>query len=193
MATEILRPQDALVHRFRVHTPSCPRRKISPASGASASLASNQNHQRRPSPKQEKKPRKPNLGGDARRRREVVVPAVGKVTLLRRGESLNSIANRIGDSNPVDSAARSPRARSDSELVVKRKVRAPPPPPMVNVYAGAGFGSSPSPRCLPRPTFPGMRGAFDDGATRSLRRMLRLEWSVAIVIDDLMQKLMLIN
>ena len=179
MATEILRPQDALVHRFRVHTTSCPRRKISPASGASTSLASNQNHQRRPSPKQEKKPRKPNQGGDARRRREVVVPAVGKVTLLRRGESLNSIANRIGDSNPVDSVAvdpaiRSPRSRSDSELVVPRKVRAAPPP-MVNVYAGAGFDSSPSPRCLPRPTFPGMRGACDDGATRSLRRMLRLE------------------
>ncbi|KAL1539060.1 hypothetical protein AAHA92_27733 [Salvia divinorum] len=163
MATEILRPQDALVHRFRMHT----------------SLASNQNHQRRPSTKQEKK-RKPNQCGDARRRRELVAPAAGKITLLRRGESLNSIANRIGDSNPVDSPAvdpaRSPRARSDSELIDQRKVRAVAALPMVNVYAGAGFGSSPSPRCVPRPKFVGMSNeAFEDGATRSLRRMLRLE------------------
>lgn len=182
MATEVLRPQDVLVQRFRVHTTPCPRRRDLPANGASTSLASNQNQQRRPSTKHEKKrsttdTRKPNQGGDLRRRSEIG-GAVGKVTLLRRGESLNSLATKIGGSKPINTVVEDPaaiRARSDSEVLVPRKV-GKAPPPKVDVYAGAAFESSPSPRCLPQPTFFSKKGeAFEDGATRSLRRMLRLE------------------
>lgn len=177
MATEILRPQDVLAGRFRVHTPPHARRKNFPAKGSPAALTLNQNQQRRPSAKHEKRrsdaaaadAKKPNRGGD-RRRSSSGALAMGNVTLLRRGESLDSLATKIGGSNSRDPT------RSDSELVAPLKVRKAVPPPKVDVYAGAAFDSSPSPRCLPRPSFCGMKGGAsdDDDATRSLRRMLGL-------------------
>ncbi|XP_010938865.1 uncharacterized protein [Elaeis guineensis] len=49
----------------------------------------------------------------------------------------------------------------------------------VDVYAGAGFANSPSPRALPLPRFWGRMPApaivVHDSATRDLRRLLRLE------------------
>lgn len=181
MATEILQPQDVLAGRFRVHAPSYARRRNFPAKGAPAGLALNQNQQRRPAAKQEKKrsdaaaaaeTKKPNRGGDRRRSSGGSTLAMGNVTLLRRGESLDSLATKIGGSSSGDPI------RSDSEMVAPLKTRrAAPPQPKVDVYAGAAFDSSPSPRCLPQPSFcSSSKGVVDsDDATRSLRRMLRLE------------------
>lgn len=181
MATEILQPQDVLAGRFRVHAPSCARRRNLPAKcAAPAGLALNQNknQQRRPAAKHEKKrsevaaeTKKPNRGGDRRRSSGGgSTLAMENVMLLRRGESLDSLATKIGGSSPRDPI------RSDSELVAPLKVRrAAPPQPKVDVYAGAAIDSSPSPRCLPQPSFCSSKGVPSDDATRSLRRMLRLE------------------
>lgn len=68
-----------------------------------------------------------------------------KVTILRRGQSL------------------------DSSLSVAVKS---------DVYAGSVCAVSPSPSALPLPSFPTKKQssvAFDDSATRDLRRLLRLE------------------
>lgn len=140
MATEILRPQDALIGRFY------------------GGLALDRNQQKRPSTKHER--RKSNVAAaevkksqDGRRKGGL---AMGQVTLLRRGESL---ASKIGDAIPRDPIQNIPPLKLVSDI-----------------YAGAGFDSSPSPRCLPLPSFSNMKGeAFEDDATKSLRRMLRLE------------------
>ncbi|KAH6832972.1 hypothetical protein C2S53_000515 [Perilla frutescens var. hirtella] len=197
MATEVLRPQDVLVNRFRVHTTSYHRRRNFPANGGMANFSLDRNQQRRPSPptKHDKRrsnasaaeAKKSNYGGDRQRKGEISggVLAMGQVTLLRRGESLISLASKTGDANPRDSIQKSaedlPAIRgSDSEEILPKKIRLAAAPPAVDIYAGAGFETSPSPRCLPLPTFFNNKKGdehepFEDGATRSLRRMLRLE------------------
>lgn len=189
MATEVLRPQDVLVNRFRVHTTPYHRRRNFPTNGGFKRLALDGDQQRRPSPptKHEKRrsnaaaaeAKKSNQGGDRRLKGEMSggVLAMGQVTLLRRGESLMSLPR-----DPIQITAEDPAAirGADSEEILPKKIRLAAAPPAVDIYAGAGFEASPSPRCLPLPTFffnkkGDEHEPFEDGATRSLRRMLRLE------------------
>ncbi|CAL5183823.1 unnamed protein product [Lathyrus oleraceus] len=100
-----------------------------------------------------------------------------KVMILRRGESLDSKMNNEGLKKEGD------------DLVVIGTQRLVPDPNMVpkqirivdfktgcEVYAGSAFAMSPSPNALPIPSFQRKFApvAFDDSATRDLRRLLRI-------------------
>lgn len=74
--------------------------------------------------------------------------AMAKVTILRRGESL------------------------DSKIKAAETERLGP----VDVYAGSGFAVSPAPSSLPLPSFSKKKQVeIDDSATRDIKRLLRLE------------------
>ncbi|KAK4433965.1 hypothetical protein Salat_0559200 [Sesamum alatum] len=200
MATEVLRPQDLLGERFRVPQASCPRRRNIPANGSLTHLDANRRQHRKTSPKPDKRrfnaaaeTKRSSHGGvsDLRQRDEVSGGLVmGQVTLLRRGESLSSLASKV-----TGGSAEAPAQKPVDDLAVLGTVRIGPDlPEMVpkqirlgapstgDVYAGSAFFSSPSPRSVPLPSFFNKRDSddcqsepFDDGATRDLRRLLRLE------------------
>ncbi|KAL0367646.1 UNVERIFIED_CONTAM: hypothetical protein Sradi_3654700 [Sesamum radiatum] len=199
MATEVLRPQDLLVERFRMPQ-TCPRRRNFPANGSLTHLDANRRQHRKTSPKPDKRrfnaaaeTKRSSHGGvsDVRQRVEVSGggPVMGQVTLLRRGESLSSLTSKVSGEAPT-----TPTPKPVDDLAVLGTVRVGPDlPEMVpkqirlgapssTDYAGSAFYSSPSPRSVPLPSFFNKRDSndcqsepFDDGATRDLRRLLRLE------------------
>ncbi|GAA0150370.1 hypothetical protein LIER_09325 [Lithospermum erythrorhizon] len=79
---------------------------------------------------------------------------MGQVTVVRRGDSLDSLNSRI------------------KKDMTKKSAFDP-----AEIYAGSAFSVSPSPSSLPLPTFFKKQELkpFDDSATRDLRRLLRLE------------------
>ncbi|CAI0560144.1 unnamed protein product [Linum tenue] len=104
-----------------------------------------------------------------------------KVTILRRGESLDSRSAETSSSSLVVNDTE--RIGPDPEAV-SRQIRItdarPPPAPGVprkcDVYAGSAFAMSPAPSALPLPSFSKKKQVpVDDSATRDLRRLLRLD------------------
>ncbi|GFQ03607.1 hypothetical protein PHJA_002504500 [Phtheirospermum japonicum] len=166
MATEVLRPQDLLSERFSVHPTSFHRRRVFPASsGNLTNLVVNRKQHRKTSPPKPDKKRL-NAAAEANRsshHRHGGVP-VGQVTLLRRGESLSSIAGR----KPSDR-----NRNSVDDMLVLKPIR-PVAGPAADIYAGSAISMSPSPRSVPLPSFFNKKDS-NDGATRDLRRLLRLE------------------
>lgn len=149
MGTEILRPQDCLIQRFKVPPPAfSPRRAY-----VNYSNCYYYNYQPATRPDQRKRVAvgfAPPVAASVMRRSssddsKTSGSAMEKVTILRRGQSLDSCA-----------------------MVTMKS----------DVYAGSAFAVSPSPSALPLPSFPKKKQAtpaFDDSATRDLRRLLRLE------------------
>ncbi|KAL9140080.1 hypothetical protein ABFS82_14G012500 [Erythranthe guttata] len=88
---------------------------------------------------------------------------MGQVTLLRRGESLSLLTVKEPVQNPAY-----------LEKIPPIRVVAPSP---AAGYAGSGCFTSPSPRSVPLPSFFSKKEPenSEDGATRDLRRLLRLE------------------
>ncbi|XP_014507129.1 uncharacterized protein LOC106766869 [Vigna radiata var. radiata] len=158
MATQILRPQDCLVERISAPPPDFSHRRSSANrcnyyyynNHVAASRSSRKSFTR---PDQRKRPAaasglpvvaestasafRRSGGDDSRLARS---HGLEKVTILRRGQSLDSAVK-------------------------------------CDVYAGSAFAMSPSPNALPLPSFTTKKNsaAFDDSATRDLRRLLRLE------------------
>ncbi|CAL9198553.1 unnamed protein product [Musa hybrid cultivar] len=124
--------------------------------------------------------------------------AMGQVTILRRGESLEAAKARKG--GPGTAAIPSASVGWDPALfgmgrlgpdpvmipMIPKQIRLRSPaaamPP--DVYAGSAFDLSPSPRALPLPSFSrrkedlppaGAKAVVDCSATKDLRRLLRLE------------------
>ncbi|CAA0816622.1 Unknown protein [Striga hermonthica] len=162
MATEVLRP------RFGVHPAPFQRRRISPAAAGNLSnfAAHRKQHGGKNShPKLEARKSSHRHGGAPNSRRRVEALAetpvsMGKVTILRRGESLSSIT-------PPSAAGGNPSLpprKSADDLTGRRQIRSPPP---ADVYAGSVFTLSPSPRSVPLPSFFSRKD--------SNRRLLRLE------------------
>lgn len=189
MGTEVLRPQDWLAERYHhVSPPAFNRRRNFPAKENLTALIVNRrpsnNSNRKTSPKPDKKKfnesKKVTHGGgaaEAARRRD----DSRQVTLLRRGESLDSLTAKANGGRSPNSNLKSPNQRSAAadDLAI-RHVRLSPPP-RADVYAGSAFSLSPSPRSVPLPSFFNKKqddskiSPLDDPATRDLRRLLRLD------------------
>lgn len=191
MGTEVLLPQDCLIERIRAPPASFYRRKpygnchnnyvnnTSNYYGATNSGRSN----RKPVIRPEQRKRVPaterrhsNSSDDLKVARGSGM-AMEKVTILRRGESLDSLVKSDG------------LKKEGQDLVVIGTQRLGPDPNMVpkqtrivdfktvcDVYAGSAFAMSPSPSALPIPSFQRKFApvAVDDSATRDLRRLLRI-------------------
>ncbi|XP_052190755.1 uncharacterized protein LOC127800278 [Diospyros lotus] len=196
MGTEVLRPQDCLIHRIRVAPAVLPHHRRKNFYGNSNPKAGG----RRPAVRPEQKKRPDNNGqpefgsrrsaslDDLRKTRgnNHGHTVMGQVTILRRGESLETkIGSAAGDNfqNRVEKKAGdgpvlfgTGRLAPDPEMVPKQ-IRIGDS--RSDVYAGSAFSMSPSPRSLPLPSFFSKqqisRVAVDDSATRDLRRLLRLE------------------
>ncbi|XP_077219070.1 proline-rich nuclear receptor coactivator [Tasmannia lanceolata] len=177
MGTEILRPQDCLIERLRLTDPLIiyPRRKTYPRPGRKSDT--------RPEIKKRVQT-KQNLSvatDDSRSGKNLVL---GQVTILKRGESL--------DSKKKNHGFETRRTVSGGDLVVFGTERIGPDPDLVPkqirltdlksalspVYAGSAFSFSPSPSSLPLPSFSKKKegkSIINDSATKDLRRLLRLE------------------
>lgn len=206
MATEVLRPQDCLIQRIRVSPASYPRRKAcnygnsySNASRSSARPNRRQQIQQQPQPAKPEPQRKryvpaqsePSTSSrpssdDLSKQARSSGLVMEKVTILRRGESLDSkiksqvAAAASGDMVVCDGTQ---RLGPDPEMVPKQvrivDLRSPAPAAgrrRCDVYAGSAFAVSPEPSSLPLPSFSKKKHvSFDDSATRDLRRLLRLD------------------
>jgi len=188
MGTEVLRPHDLLAERFHGPPPTFYRRRNFPAPAenlrhqTNGNISSNRKTSPRPEKKKQFEAKRPQQ--QHRRKEEVSPPKIGKVTLLRRGESLDSLTNQKPKAaavspnrrqKPVDDLAviGTGRIGPESPQMLPRQIRTGGGP--VDMYAGAAaFSMSPSPRALPLPSFFSNK-QVDDPASRDLRRLLRLE------------------
>ncbi|KAK4797219.1 hypothetical protein SAY86_029545 [Trapa natans] len=177
MGTEVLRPQDCLTGGIRVSPAFFPRRK----SCNYGNSYSNPRYNNRPNrkhqaarPEQKRRtasdpsmPKRSSSDDIRVTSRSCVV--MEKVTILRRGQSL--------DSNLVSQApVREDRGETAPRQVRAAEFRSPVPCRSCGVYAGSAFAVSPEPSSLPLPSFSKKKLApIDDCATRGLRRLLRLD------------------
>ncbi|KAB5545447.1 hypothetical protein DKX38_013559 [Salix brachista] len=216
MGTEVLRPQDCLIERIRVSP--CRRRNYYYGNGngnfANPNVYSSNNHSnprsnRKPSAvrsdrsDQRKKQSESLISKKSRSVDDIVKTyknnsssstnkVVEKVTILRRGESLDS---KIKSSETAAATVSLKKEQgNDGDLVVASTDRLGPDPKMVSkhvrvvdlrspvagncdMYAGSAFSVSPSPSSLPLPSFSKKKQLpIDDSATRDLRRLLRLDF-----------------
>ncbi|XP_023902363.2 LOW QUALITY PROTEIN: uncharacterized protein LOC112014217 [Quercus suber] len=205
MGTEILRPQDCLIERIRVPQPAvCYRRRNY---GNPNFNYPNTRSSRKPAVRQEKPEKKryvtmvePSVSKRSSSADDLRVaktgPAMEKVTILRRGESLDSRSRAsLGRKVVVVVVVKvwltsTERLGPAPEMVPKqirivdpRSPSPPTPPPMMrkcDMYAGSAFAMSPAPSSLPLPSFSKKKQVVsgivvDDSATRDLRRLLRLD------------------
>lgn len=163
MGTELLRPQDCFSQRI----PFISRRRNYAANNAFSYRGT-----RKPAPRPEQRKRllhpKPNSDDSTLPRL-----LMDKVTILRRGDSLDSNLKTHPLNNQGDALLLlgTQRLGPDPEMVPKQ-IRITDFKP---VYAGSAFAVSPSPSALPLPSFFRKQAAVHDSATRDLRRLLRLE------------------
>ncbi|XP_015573358.1 uncharacterized protein LOC107261088 [Ricinus communis] len=212
MGTEILRPQDCLIERIRV-SPCRRRNYVYYANSNSSSSSSscnnsNPRYNHDSNPRTNRKSSLRSERTDQRKRQpehhqpliskrstsadDSKIPrnhgssrglVMEKVTILRRGESLDS---------KIKTTETAPFLKKDG-MVVAGTDRLGPDPEMVpkqirivdlrspitgkcDMYAGSGFAVSPAPSSLPLPSFSKKKQVpIDDSATRDLRRLLRLD------------------
>ncbi|XP_019069847.1 uncharacterized protein [Solanum lycopersicum] len=182
MATEILRPQDILTQWFRVSPSVCYRRRNNFGNGneyiSSRSSYGNRKQVVRTEKERSEKKKVRNQPEPLMRRRSASSDdlrptlnagksnggvVMGQVTILRRGESLDSL-NSVYGTGP----GQPEKLRKQIQVGLSS----------ADVYAGSAFSNSPSPRALPLPSFFNKKQEdfkSDDFASRDLRRLLRLE------------------
>lgn len=201
MGTEILRPQDCLLERMRVSPAALYRRRSNYGNFNSNYTNYSNYYNSRPNRKPAVRPDQRKRVGSPPAQSETSISrksscndlragrnnlVMEKVTILRRGESLDSM---------IKSSVSSSRKDIDAGLTVTGTERLGPDPEMVpkqirivdlkqhpvagysDVYAGSAFSVSPVPSSLPLPSFSRKKEVFvDDSATRDLRRLLRLDF-----------------
>ncbi|CAI9758329.1 unnamed protein product [Fraxinus pennsylvanica] len=203
MGTEVLRPQDCLGERFRVSQVAFHNRRKNTKHGEAGyrkpvfrSERSDQNQKKKFNNQHENSISKKSSSADSLKFRSDNGPVMGQVTILRRGESLDSLNPKINSNKKLGSPKRSPvddmvvygteRIGPDTPEMAPMQIRLVAQPASArrggaDTYAGSAFSTSPSPRSLPVPSFfnkkkqDSARQVFDDSATRDLRRLLRLE------------------
>ncbi|KAK6803795.1 hypothetical protein RDI58_001579 [Solanum bulbocastanum] len=179
MGTEVLRPQNCLIDRFREPQPAAAfhrrknngyynngyRKPVVRTEKKKLNKIQNQSEQSISRKSEESKPVQ--IPGR-------VTPAVdggivmGQVMILRRGESLDSLNPNIMKEKKTTSSGKKkkqPASGSGDELTVYGTGRLGPDQPGMlpknirvghtptDVYAGSAFSNSPSPRSLPLPSF----------------------------------------
>ncbi|XP_031478643.1 uncharacterized protein LOC116249619 [Nymphaea colorata] len=182
MGTEVLRPQDCLNHRLNLPV-TVPRRRCSPPAGnpprsGSRKPADLSFHQKKQQPSRRGTEGTPLAGKPPGKNATAKNGTMGRVTILKRGQSLDCI--KACDPRTNESLA--------GELIVSTTDRLGPDPSFIPrqigltattlprpVYAGSAFSLSPSPSSLPLPTFFSVKKCFEDSATKDLRRLLRLD------------------
>ncbi|CAM8989832.1 unnamed protein product [Rhodiola kirilowii] len=184
MAMEVLRPQDCLVNRFRTHPSDVfPRRRSffgAGRNGRSGWKQVSRLERKRNGPTEPRRSKsEENLRSSCRNSYSGKIGGQisGQVTILKRGESL-------------DSRIRSLEIKKKDAMMLRRLGPEPDAMPREemkafltgrrDVYAGSAFVASPSPSDLPLPSFQKKKlhlspVVVDDSATRDLRRLLRLE------------------
>ncbi|BAT77204.1 hypothetical protein LR48_Vigan01g312800 [Vigna angularis] len=159
MATQILRPQDCLVERITAPPPDFSHRRSS-ANRCNYYYYNNHVAASRSS-------RKPFTRPDQRKR-----PALGSALLVVVDSTAAAYRRSSGDDS------RLARSHGLEKVTILRRGQSLDSAVKCDVYAGSAFAMSPSPNALPLPSFPTKKNssaAFDDSATRDLRRLLRLE------------------
>lgn len=185
MGTEILRPQDCLIERIGVSPAVFHRRRAFSGAAKPSRRPVVRPDQKRRGGQPEASISKRSSSDDVRAAKPHAV--VGPVTILRRGESLDSkvkgeAPKKCGMEEMVVSGTE--RLGPDPAMVPKQiriKDLKPSPFPVAakpDMYAGsAAFAFSPSPSSLPLPSFSKKQVSpvVDDWATKDLRRLLRLD------------------
>jgi hypothetical protein len=199
MGTEVLRPQDCLIGRIRDPHPAVFHRRRRYYGNANPSYVSNPRSSRKPAVRSEKPDQRkrfvasqsePSVSkrsgstDDSKTERRSL--SMEKVTILRRGESLDSkikseALRKEGDGLVVLGTE---RLGPDHPEMVPKQIRvadlrlSPPVTRKCDMYAGSAFAMSPEPSSLPFPSFSKKKqvsAIVDDSATRDLRRLLRLD------------------
>ncbi|KAL4386117.1 hypothetical protein GQ457_09G022750 [Hibiscus cannabinus] len=191
MGTEVLRSQDCLIERIRIPPTACPRRRYGNGSFNPSYYYSHNNNNgngrfnRKPAQRKRVGSEQPILKkygstDDLKTVRNNVT--MEKVTILRRGESLDTKIRSINGGGGREEGllvTGTDRLGPDPEKVpkqikivdIKSSVTG-----KSDVYAGSAFFVSPAPSSLPLPSFSKKKEApVDDSATRDLRRLLRLD------------------
>lgn len=183
MGTEVLRPQDCIRdspaifnHRKNYYGNGVPKLNRKP-------VRSVKPENRRKSPE----PKKSATDDDLRSRNPKIV--LGQVTILRRGESLDTKV-KSSDTKQISkeiTVKSSDTKQISKEITVYGTGRLGPDPKIIpkqvrfglpDTYAGSAFFTSPAPSSLPLPSFfkkDGVKAVDDSAATRDLRRLLRLD------------------
>lgn len=180
MGTQVLRPQDCIRDYPAIFNP----RKNYCGNGVPKvnrkALRSVKPDNRRKSPE----PKKAATDDDLKSRNPKIV--LGQVTILRRGESLDTKV-KSSDTKQISKESRlksSDTKQISKEMTVYGTGRLGPDPKMVtkqvrfglpDTYAGSAFFTSPAPSALPLPSFFKKAVVDDSEATRDLRRLLRLD------------------
>ncbi|KAI4345519.1 hypothetical protein L6164_012634 [Bauhinia variegata] len=200
MGTEVLRPQDIFIERIRAPPAAFSRRRNGNYYNPSGNYyAANSRSNRKPAARSERVDQRKRVGGWSQQQPEASVSkrsssddlkmaksslVMEKVTILRRGESLDSKIKSValkkeGDDLVVYGTQRlcpEPKMVPKQIRIVDLKHGSAPAAMMSDVYAGSACAMSPSPSALPLPSFSKKPSAVvDDSATRDLRRLLRLE------------------
>lgn len=198
MGTEVLRPQDCLIGRIRDPHPSVFHRRRSFYPHCNPNYVSNPRSSRKSAVRSEKPDqrkrfvsqsepsvsRRSGSSDDSKTQRKSL--SMEKVTILRRGESLDSKIKSEGLGKQRNGLAvhGTERLGPDRPEMLPKQIRiadprpSPPPNRKCDVYAGSAFAVSPEPSSLPLPSFSKKKqvsAVVDDSATRDLRRLLRLD------------------
>ncbi|KAK4794677.1 hypothetical protein SAY86_012671 [Trapa natans] len=174
MGTEVLRPQDYLNRRIGVSPAAFPRRRTCNNGSFSSNPKSNRKQQAARPDKMDRRSAvsepaisKTSRCGDLRADSKSGL-VMEKVTILRRGESLDSKLRSIG--------VKEQRRGLAPSRIPSAEARSPASCGRCDMYAGSAFFASPEPSSLPLPSFPKKNlSDMDDSATRDLRRLLRLD------------------
>ncbi|KAJ6911672.1 hypothetical protein NC652_022068 [Populus alba x Populus x berolinensis] len=182
MGTEVLRPQDCLTERTRVspcrvyssnNNRNNPRFNRKPTAVRS-DRSDQRKKQSEPSVSKKSRSDKNNSSNNNK--------VMEKVTILRRGESLDSKikSSETEQGNGADMAVNSTDRLGPDPKMVSKQIRIvdlrSPVAGNGDIYAGSAFSVSPPPSSLPLPLFSKKKHlSVDDSATRDLRRLLRLD------------------
>ncbi|KAJ8573784.1 hypothetical protein K7X08_010295 [Anisodus acutangulus] len=186
MGTEVLRPQNCLMERFREPQPVFHRRKTGNGYNYSYRKPIVRTEKKKLNNKIQNNQSEPSISKRSEESKQAQIPSpivMGQVVILRRGELLDFLNPNIKKENKTTSSC---KKKPVNELTVYGTGRLGPERPEMlpkqirvgrsDVYAGSAFSNSPSPRSLPLPSFfNNNKKSFDDSATRDLRRLLRLE------------------